>query len=40
SLRISRSLLASSTRIDRIAAQNYGMTLETNRCVVDVRNNA
>lgn len=40
SLRISRSLLASSTRIDRIAAQNYGMTPETNRYVIDVRNNA
>ena len=40
SLRVSRSLLASTTRIERIATQNYGMTLETNRCVVDVRNNA
>ena len=40
SLRISRSLLASTTRIERIATQNYGMTLETNRPVVDVSNNA
>ena len=40
SLRISRSLLASTTRIERIATQNYGMTLETNRPVVDVNNNA
>ena len=36
SLRVSRSLLASTTRIERIATQNYGMTLETNRPVVDV----
>ena len=35
SLRVSRSLLASTTRIERIATQNYGMTLETNRPVVD-----
>ena len=34
------SLLASTTRIERIATQNYGMTLETNRPVVDVSNNA
>ena len=27
SLRVSRSLLASTTRIERIATQNYGMTL-------------
>ena len=40
SLRASRSLLASTTRIERIATQNYGMTLETNRPVVDVNNNA
>lgn len=40
SLRVSRSLLASTTRIERIATQNYGMTLETNRTVVDVNNNA
>ena len=40
SLRISRSLLASTTRIERIATQNYGMTLETNRPVVDVSDNA
>ncbi len=40
SLRVSRSLLASTTRIERIATQNYGMTLETNRSVVDVSNNA
>ena len=40
SLRVSRSLLASTTRIERIASQNYGMTLETNRPVVDVSNNA
>ena len=40
SLRVSRSLLASTTRIERIATQNYGMTLETNRPVVDVSNNA
>ena len=40
SLRVSRSLLASPTRIERIATQNYGMTLETNRPVVDVSNNA
>lgn len=40
SLRVSRSLLASTTRIERIATQNYGMTLETNRPVVDVHNNA
>ena len=39
SLRVSRSLLASTTRIERIATQNYGMTLETNRPVVDVSNN-
>ncbi len=38
SLRVSRSLLASTTRIERIATQNYGMTLETNRPVVDVSN--
>ena len=40
SLRVSRSLLASTTRIERIATQNYGMTLETNRPVVDVNYNA
>lgn len=40
SLRVSRSLLASTTRIERIATQNYGMTLETNRPVVDISNNA
>ena len=40
SLRVSRSLLASTTRIERIATQNYGMTLETNRPVVDVSDNA
>ena len=40
SLRVSRSPLASTTRIERIATQNYGMTLETNRPVVDVSNNA
>ena len=40
SLRVPRSLLASTTRIERIATQNYGMTLETNRPVVDVSNNA
>ena len=40
SLRVSRSLLASTTRIERIATQNYGMTHETNRPVVDVSNNA
>lgn len=40
SLRVSRSLLASTTRIERIATQNYGMTLKTNRPVVDVSNNA
>lgn len=40
SLRVSRSLLASTTRIERIATQNYGMTLEINRPVVDVSNNA
>ena len=40
SLRVSRSMLASTTRIERIATQNYGMTLETNRPVVDVSNNA
>ncbi len=40
SLRVSRSLLASTTRIERIATQNYGMALETNRPVVDVNNNA
>ena len=40
SLRVSRSLLASTTRIERIANQNYGMTLETNRPVVDVSDNA
>lgn len=40
SLRVSRSLLASTTRIERIATQNYGMTLESNRPVVDVNNNA
>ena len=40
SLRVSRSLLASTTRIERIATQNYGMTLETNRSAVDVSNNA
>lgn len=40
SLRVSRSLLASTTRIERIATQNYGMNLETNRPVVDVSNNA
>ena len=40
SLRVSRSLLASTTRIERIATQNYGMALETNRPVVDVSNNA
>ena len=40
SLRVSSSLLASTTRIERIATQNYGMTLETNRPVVDVNNNA
>lgn len=40
SLRVSRSLLASTTRIERIATQNYGMTLEANRPVVDVSNNA
>ena len=40
SLRVSRSLLASATRIERIATQNYGMTLETNPPVVDVSNNA
>ena len=40
SLRISRSLLASTTRIERIATQNYGMTLETNRPVIDVSDNA
>ena len=40
SLRVSLSLLASTTRIERIATQNYGMTLETNRPVVDVNNNA
>ena len=40
SLRVSRSLLASTTRIERIATQNYGMTLETNRPAVDVNNNA
>ena len=40
SLRVSRSLLASTTRIERIATQNYGMTLETNRSVVDVSDNA
>lgn len=40
SLRVSRSLLASTTRIERIATQNYSMTLETNRPVVDVSNNA
>ena len=40
SLRVSRSLLASTTRIERIATQNYGKTLETNRPVVDVSNNA
>lgn len=40
SLRVSRSLLASTTRIERIATQNYDMTLETNRPVVDVSNNA
>lgn len=40
SLRVSRSLLASTTRIERIATQNYGMTLETNRPVIDVSNNA
>ena len=40
SLRVSRSLLASTTRIERIATQNYGMTLETNRPVVDVSNDA
>lgn len=40
SLRVSRSLLASTTRIERIATQNYGMTLESNRPVVDVSNNA
>lgn len=40
SLRVSRSLLASTTRIERIATQNYGMTLEPNRPVVDVNNNA
>ena len=40
SLRVSRSLLASTTRIERIATQNYVMTLETNRPVVDVNNNA
>ena len=40
SLRVSRSLLASTTHIERIATQNYGMTLETNRPVVDVNNNA
>lgn len=40
SLRVSRSLLASTTRIERIATQNYGMTPETNRPVVDVSNNA
>ena len=40
SLRVSRALLASTTRIERIATQNYGMTLETNRPVVDVSDNA
>lgn len=40
SLRVSRSLLASTTRIERIATQNYGMTLEINRPVVDVSDNA
>lgn len=40
SLRVSRSLLASTTRIERIATQNYGMTLGTNRPVVDVSDNA
>lgn len=40
SLRVSRSLLASTTRIERIATQNYGMTFETNRPVVDVSDNA
>ena len=40
SLRVSRSLLASTTRIERIATQNYGMILETNRPVVDVSDNA
>ena len=39
-LRVSRSLLASTTRIERIATQNYGMTLETNRPFVDLSNNA
>lgn len=35
-LRISRSLLSSNTRIEKIATQNYGMKLSENRAVLNL----
>lgn len=35
-LQVERSVLSSSSRISRIATQNYGMTLSTDREVIDV----
>lgn len=35
-LQVEKSVLSSSSRISRIATQNYGMTLSTNREVVDL----
>jgi cell division protein FtsL len=35
-LRIERSVLSSSARVSRIATQNYGMTLSTDREVIDL----
>lgn len=35
-LQVERSVLSSSSRISRIAMQNYGMTLSTNREVLDL----
>ena len=35
-LRISRSLLSSNTRIEKIATQRYGMKLSENRAVLNV----
>ena len=37
-LRISRSLLSSNTRIEKIATQRYGMKLSENRAVLNVNN--
>ena len=35
-LQVEKSVLSSSSRISRMATQNYGMTLSTNREVVDL----